>query len=131
MTVSARKPAKRRRHQESDHGRALVTWWAHCAPMFGLEPADLVHVPNGGARSPREGARLKAEGVRAGYPDYVLDVPRGTSAGLRLELKPPGGSPPRPHQLEHLQRLETRGYTVAIAYGWHEARNAIEDYLKQ
>ena len=37
-----------------------------------LKNAFLHHSPNGGARNPKEGAKFKRMGVRAGYPDLTL-----------------------------------------------------------
>ena len=46
------------------------------------------HVPNGGGRSPREGAIFKGLGVRAGAPDLVF---LGRVRSVCIELKAPGG----------------------------------------
>jgi len=43
------------------------------------------HVPNGGRRDARTGARLKREGVKAGVPDFMI-VARGSVCGF-IELK--------------------------------------------
>lgn len=48
-------------------------------------------IPNGGARSAREAALLKAEGVTAGAPDWMCFAPRHGAAGLALEFKSPTG----------------------------------------
>lgn len=44
-------------------------------------------VPNGEYRSPRTGARLKAQGVRAGVADLVIVGPRGLVHFLELKTK--------------------------------------------
>lgn len=43
------------------------------------------HCPNGEARSPRTGARLKRMGVRPGVPDLCFVLPGGQSAFLELK----------------------------------------------
>lgn len=43
------------------------------------------HTPNGGARSPREGARFRRMGVRAGVPDLVIIGREGRA--IFVELK--------------------------------------------
>lgn len=48
-------------------------------------------IPNGGARNVITGAKLKAEGVRKGIPDWHLPVPRKGFSGLWIEFKRPGG----------------------------------------
>lgn len=123
--------ARRPRHLEAEHGRALVNWWGLVCRTYSLQPEDLVHVPNGGKRNAREAGLMKAEGTRAGYPDYVFDVPAGIYHGLRIELKQPNGRKPTESQLDHLSRLERRGYCCVVAFGWTEARAAIKNYLKQ
>lgn len=53
----------------------------------------LVAVPNEAQRSEINRRRMVAEGLRAGYPDLLMDVPRYNDynyieyCGLRLELK--------------------------------------------
>lgn len=132
-----KKTRKQSRQLEAADGRALIEWWdgnprkgvPPACVRWDLEPDDLVHMPLGGARSKRAGAFLKAEGARAGYPDYLLDAPRGEHHGLRIELKHPDGAAPTPNQLKQLERLQKRGYCVAIAYGWAQASKVIKTYL--
>ena len=47
----------------------------------------LAACPNGGQRNVIVAAKLKAEGVRPGYPDLNLLVPRHGFSGLFIELK--------------------------------------------
>lgn len=51
----------------------------------------IFHCPNGGRRSKSEVGRLKAMGVKAGVPDFMLPFPSGRLAGLAVELKSPVG----------------------------------------
>jgi hypothetical protein len=44
-------------------------------------------IPNGGARNPVTGAKLKAEGVLAGVWDLFLAVPKGSYGGCWIETK--------------------------------------------
>lgn len=44
-------------------------------------------IPNGGLRNVIIASKLKAEGVKPGYPDIVIDCPRGPYHGLRVEMK--------------------------------------------
>lgn len=89
----------------------------------------LYAVPNGGLRSKRIAAQLKAEGVKAGVPDYCLPVPRGNYAGLYLELKRLEGGRVSPEQKDWLAALSEQGYATAIAHGWEEAFAVLRDYL--
>ena len=92
------------------------------------EPLNLTHVPMGGKRHRVVAAKLKAEGVRAGYPDYLLDVPRGEYHGWRCELKAVGEYA-EPHQKAWHERLRAQGYRVDVCRGWEEAWRALCAYL--
>ena len=88
-------------------------------------------VPNGGHRSKRTAGRMKAEGVRAGYPDLALDVARGGFHGLRIELKRRRKSASRvqSRQTEWHERLKSQGYAVHVCHGWEAARDVLLAYL--
>jgi hypothetical protein len=42
-------------------------------------------IPNAGKRTPREGARMKAEGMRAGVADICVMMDEGTTGWLELK----------------------------------------------
>ena len=70
-----------------------------------------VHVPNGGSRGRIEGARLKAEGVMAGFPDLILI---GTAGRVGfLEVKGPTGRL-SDAQRDRIAMLHARGHLVAV-----------------
>ena len=116
---------------EHDEQVALFAW-AAAAQAQRPELAMLFAVPNGGARHPAVGAMLRAEGVRAGYPDIALDVARGRWHGLRIELKRADPSNHvTPEQLTWLEKLRSYGYMAVVAYGATEAINVILAYLGQ
>lgn len=88
--------------------------------------AYLVHTPNGGLRSKSEAARMSGEGVRAGYPDYTLDVSSGGFNGWKGELKRIKYEYPTPKQYEWLERLRACGYWA----NWHRgAETMFNDLL--
>lgn len=90
----------------------------------------LLHaIPNGGHRSKRTAIDLKAEGVKAGVPDYFLPVARGGRHGLYVELKRTRGGRVSTEQSAWLAALEAQGYRVAVAKGWEAAWDEIRDYL--
>lgn len=86
-------------------------------------------IPNGSKRSKKTGADLKAEGVKAGVPDYCLPVPRGSYAGLYLELKRLAGGRVSPEQRDWLAALSEQGYRTEVAKGWEQAFAVLKDYL--
>jgi hypothetical protein len=89
----------------------------------------LFAIPNGGRRDAVTGARLKAEGVKAGVPDLFLPWPAGGWHGLFIELKAPGGRP-TPAQRRWIERLQAAGYRAEVCYGWEEAAVVLSDYLR-
>lgn len=125
-----RRPIKRNftpmEHEEQVN---LIQWAAHAACKY--PPLRLLYaIPNGGNRHPVTAAKLKAEGVRAGVPDLCLPVPRGTYAGLYVELKRKQGGSVSEGQREWIHLLTLQGYRVEVCKGWEAARDVIVAYLE-
>lgn len=123
----------RPRHPEDAHQATLMEW-AGLAAGSMPDLAYLVHVPNGGKRGMLEAARLKKQGVKAGYPDLLLDVARGGYHGLRIELKATraelGRTPQvQPSQRAWIERLAGQGYRAVVCEGWEAARDELLFYL--
>ena len=108
---------------------ALCRGWALYARRFGVAERLLFAIPNGGRRDMTTGARLKAEGVRAGGPDMFLAVPRQNAPGLFLELKKQKGGRVSENQNPMHEALSQAGYPVCICRGWDEAKRAIDGYI--
>lgn len=108
---------------------ALFRWWSLYARTRGLQECLLFAIPNGGRRDAVTGARLKAEGVRAGVPDMFLAIPRKNAPGLFLELKRQKGGHVSGNQKKMLQELSEAGYSVRVCRGWNEAKTTIEQYV--
>ena len=89
----------------------------------------LFAVPNGGDRHPAVASKMKAEGVKAGVPDYVLPVARGGFHGLVIELKTATGSASR-EQKQWLTDLRDQGYRAEVCRGWQQAFDTLMEYLK-
>lgn len=119
---------------EDGHQLAVMQW---CALSFNLYPALrwLHHSPNGGFRNKREAGKLKAMGVKRGFPDLTLLVPRGIYHGLFIELKIPelknkkdGGA--QPEQIEWGVYLKENNYAYMLCHGWEHARDTLVSYLE-
>jgi hypothetical protein len=129
MTAPATAPRKPR-HPESVEQRLFVQRW-RLDPHTKHWPACAV--PNGGRRSPREAAILKAEGVSRGVPDWLCfrpgHMPHGTSCvGLAIEFKRPDKrTKPTPEQLAWHQQLTACGWRVEIARSADEAWAIVRD----
>lgn len=123
-------------HVEHQHQVALIHWARAVAltpatdVIPGSKVADyLLAIPNGGKRSSaREGARLKAEGVKPGVSDLLLPLRRGGYAGLWLELKAPGKKPTTA-QTEWIDRMNAAGYFATWCDDWAQAAAVITEYL--
>lgn len=76
-----------RRHPGEEEHRiqcACVRWFALQYPQFR---GRLFAVPNGGARSQSQAAKLKAEGVVAGVADLILLKSNHDYGALLIEMK--------------------------------------------
>ena len=112
--------------------QAVLFRWAEANEGAHPELAMLHATPNGGYRPVHTAVMLKAEGVKAGYPDISLDVPRGRFHGLRIELKRAGGvGRVSAEQQEWIDRLRYYGYCAVVCYGAADAQQCIMAYLQQ
>ena len=119
------------RQLESAEQKKIVQWWHLACRRYRLPEKILFAIPNGGRRDAITGARLKAEGVRAGIPDLFLAHPNGRgSCGLFLELKQ-GKGHLSDEQKDCLSMLNKQGYAVCVPFGFDEARQYIEKYLEE
>lgn len=89
----------------------------------------LIHPANGGYRKDKEAAKLKRMGVQAGYPDLVLDIPKGGYHGLRIELKKLKGGRTQDNQKERIAVLLEEGYYAVVCKGFQDATGTIKKYM--
>lgn len=113
---------------ESVEQQCLFRWASYAVGRMP-ELALMFHIPNGGTRSKSEAGRFKAEGVKAGVPDIFLPVPRGSFAGMFIELKRRKNGRVSIDQATWLKALEKQGYKAVVCHGWEEAQREIEGYL--
>ncbi len=118
-----RKPA----HEEHDLQCACVNWFDLQHPDMRL---SLFAVPNGGRRDKVTGAKLKAEGVRAGVTDLVLLKQRHGYGALLIEMKTSKG---RLSQLQRIWRdyIVKDGYKHVICRSVEDFINAVNEYLNE
>lgn len=125
------------RHIEDDHQSALIGWAKRYTMPCGEKVADYLYaIPNGGTRSAREGARMKAQGVKAGVSDLHLPIARGGFHGLWIELKAPAhgktkAGKPTQAQLDWLNKMAKQGHCTAVCIGWQAAADTIKSYCAQ
>lgn len=89
----------------------------------------LFAVPNGGDRHKATAAKLKAEGVKPGVPDYVLPVARGEYHGLVIELKRRKGGQLSGEQEQCIEAFRAQGWRAEVCKGWTQALAVLSDYL--
>ena len=107
---------------ESEHLQQvrLVSWFKRSYPGVRI-----FAIPNGGARSGVQGAKLKAEGVSPGVPD--LFCPEWL---LWVEMKREKGGVVSPVQKDWIAYLESIGHKVIVGRGFEDAKRQIEDVKK-
>ena len=112
---------------EHDEQSALLRWSELQVGRYP-ELEMLAAVPNGGLRTKATAGKLKAEGVKPGYLDLQMLVPRGPFHGLLIEMKSMTGSTSK-EQKEWISRHTKYGYRAVVCKGWVAARDEIVSYL--
>lgn len=112
-------------HIESDLQINCVRYFRYQYPQFAML---CFAVPNGGARSRRTGAILKAEGVVAGVADLLILIPSGKYHGICIEFKTAKGRQ-SPAQKEWQKAVEKQGYIYAVVRTIDEFVEIIKQYL--
>lgn len=82
------------------------------------------HVPNGGWRTPVEGAILKGQGVMAGVPDVVI-CKGGRFFAMELKAR---RCKPSAAQQDTIAALEAAGATVAVIDDLDDALRKLEEW---
>ncbi len=113
---------------ESQEQQELIKWWALVCGTHKIPERLLMAFPLQGARTKQNGARLKAEGMRAGTPDLFLAVPRGKYHGLWVEMKTAKGVLSDAQKLM-LADLDVQHYAAFACYSFDQASELIVKYL--
>lgn len=122
-------PVKRRKpsHEED---RLQIT----CRVWFDLQHKDLSillhHSPNEGLLVKRasDGAKRKAMGVRAGFPDFIFLKPNRFYPYLAIELKTQKGKQSE-HQIAYQKAIEANGGKYVVVRSLEEFMSEINEYL--
>lgn len=130
------------KHIEDTHQEMLFAWAKHVRLntlqhrfKVGAMLSDYMYaIPNGGKRNAREGARLKAQGVKAGIPDIHIPISSSDFYSLYIELKRPivkGKAKPvvSSHQKNIMSLLLASGNACCVCYGFDHAKQIISKYL--
>lgn len=112
--------------QEEWHIQVALVQWLQCQ-----HPKALFTASAGGMRtSIGTAVKMKRAGYKKGCPDILVFEPRDTMHGAFLELKRPGGRS-TPEQETFVRSLQERGYACKVCYGFEEAREWLDAYLKR
>jgi|GEM_PF-5934026 len=138
-----KKPAPRR-HDEANHAKAFIRWRDMVVKSSPESPLQWLHSSlNGAHLTPTQAHVMKAEGMTAGIWDYFLPQYRtGRSQyslpfwGLYIEMKAPGRENTKngglsEEQVKFGRFVKNQSYCVVVAYGWEQAREAVEAYLSK
>jgi VRR-NUC domain. len=114
---------------EAQEQIALYKW-------CNLKGYPLVHIPNEGKRTAKNGRFLLMQGMQPGFPDNVILFEAMVARPLFIELKQnreyrPSEmrTPSWQRQEQWLVRLRELGYGAMRCYGWEDAVKGIERYL--
>ena len=118
------------RRSSEDLEQEVVMQWVHMNTGKWPELALLHHIPNGGARSSREGAKLKRMGVLAGVADLHLPVARGPWHGLYIEMKH-GEGRLQESQKDFLKLAAEQGVYCIVCYSAEDAIEVIRQYVSR
>lgn len=123
------------KHEESKLQQACIKW-------FDLQYRHLKYnlhaIPNEGARTPANGARMKAQGRRAGVADLFFAMPKCFNDkyestviihGLFIEFKA-GKGKQNENQIAFEKAVTATGYKYVVVTSFDQFKNLIEDYLK-
>lgn len=114
---------------ESQIQKTFIQYVRFKYPWLALR---LVKIANEGKRSPREGKRLKDEGMLPGAFDLFIAYPKGEYCGLWLEFKSEGGRVSK--EQREFYRLMTSDpiyYDAYIVWSIDEAIKRFEDYINE
>lgn len=107
---------------EFSEQKALVEWLNYKNIIF-------YHIPNGGYRNAKEGAKFSLIGVKPGVPDICIPHARKPYHGIYLELKRRMGGSVSKNQKEWIEKLWLEGYRCEVVKGWEEGVKAVEHYF--
>ncbi|MEO7718147.1 MAG: VRR-NUC domain-containing protein [Capsulimonas sp.] len=121
------KVVKRKRQLEHAEQSAFFTQIERAIKDGHADYQWIFAIPNGTAATPRVGAMMVAEGVRAGVPDIMIAWPRidpngRVWHGCYIEMKEPlNGGKVSDKQRDWLSHLAHAGYKVAVCDTWRDA----------
>ena len=106
---------------EAQEQEAVVQW-------CDLHDVPCVHVPNERKAPLATIQALKRQGMRPGFPDLIIPVPKGGYGALYIEMKSKTGKPTE-RQLAWCATLRRLGNQAYVCLGADNAIACIEQYM--
>lgn len=128
FALDLKKTRRRPQQLEEEMQKACTRWFDYAFPNLRLL---LHHSPNEGLlpKTARDGAKRKAMGVRAGFPDLIFLLPRKGYAFFAIELKTKDGRQSE-RQKAYEEAVCAAGGKYEIVRSLDDFMQAITDYLK-
>lgn len=114
-----------RNQNESKLQQESVRWFDYQYPKLKL---NLFSIPNEGARTVANGARMKAQGRRAGTADMFLAFNHEFCCGMFIEFKY-GKGKQNENQIAFQKAVESEGYRYEVVTSFDQFQNLINSYL--
>lgn len=130
LEVLKGKPARKRADYKEDRLQIACKYWFDCQyPKLKLL---LHHSPNEGKlmQHDRDGAKRKAMGMRAGFPDFIFLHPNKQYAYLAVELKSGKGRQTE-HQKEYQRAVEESGGRYVVVRTVEAFMKEMQGYIEQ
>lgn len=124
-----RASSMRRKPRDIEHAlQVQCVRWFDC--QYSPLSKCLFAIPNGGRRDKLTGAKLKAEGVRAGVADLFLCIAASGKHGLFIEMKTEeNGSRQSEAQKEFASIARDGGYGYEVCRSLDEFVRIISEYM--
>jgi len=126
----------KKNNQSEEKNNQSEAW--HQEQIFRWARANQIKIPelqllnaslNGVKLSKFLAGKMKRQGMRKGYPDIFLPIPKNSYHGLFIELKKENGGTILREQKVWLKKLNELGYLTIVVYGYIEAIKTIKQYL--
>ena len=116
-------------YSEAWHQKQIFRWAR--ANQIRHPELQLLNSSLNGVRLPISLAKkMKAQGMKKGYPDIFLPVPKNNYHGLFIELKKETGGKVSVDQIRWLEKLSELGYYTTVQYGYKQTIEKIKQYLE-
>lgn len=127
-SAGGRAPRVKRQSPEEDLQRTCFEWISLRMARYPILRFAL-HVPNGGKRPKGEAGKMKAMGVKKGFPDIITPLAFGKWRGFAAELKSSTGRVSA-EQEEWLGALAESGWLTGVCRSLGEFELLVGKYLK-